>query len=391
MKFLFLLSLFFVPSCCQLFTDKMKGNKTILDPVVSNIKLYAHSVVALPIVSIGLVGNLLSLLVLTRPALKGVMYVYLRWLAVSNLCVLLAAVPALLDISHGLRGGFYAVAFYQAYLKIPLINIFMASSVYIIIFMTFNRFCSIWKPVFFKRFHTVKNAVVSITLCFLFGFVIHIPLCFQNTIVPQETWLETNHSVGSRVIFYESVENDLVADSPVFKAYLIISEIFLRIGPILVLAVLNPLIIFKYREIVQKKGRLQGKPQLMSPNVQVAVTVNVTFPFGSGPVRKIPLRAKEDRMMALLLVSLVLLFLVCTTPAAILSVSYSDKLTHDFGFQLFRAVANNLELLNFTLNFYIYCLCSSEIRTAFVDMFSSMFAFLRRTEPQSTVTVEVKS
>ena len=25
--------------------------------------------------------------------------------------------------------------------------------------------------------------------------------------------------------------------------------------------------------------------------------------------------------------------------------------------QVFRAVANNLELLNFALNFYIYCLC----------------------------------
>ena len=40
-------------------------------------------------------------------------------------------------------------------------------------------------------------------------------------------------------------------------------------------------------------------------------------------------------------------------------------------FQVFRAVANNLELLNFALNFYIYCLCSAEIRRAFVSLFKS--------------------
>merc|ERR1719320_1135565 len=71
-------------------------------------------------------GNLLSLLVLTRP----------------NLCVLITAVPALFDISQGFQGGSYTTAIYQAHFKIPLINSFMASSVYIIICMTINRYIS---------------------------------------------------------------------------------------------------------------------------------------------------------------------------------------------------------------------------------------------------------
>ena len=41
------------------------------------------------------------------------MYVYLLGLAVSNLCALITAVPALFDISSGLGGGNYTTAFYQ--------------------------------------------------------------------------------------------------------------------------------------------------------------------------------------------------------------------------------------------------------------------------------------
>ena len=44
---------------------------------VNNIKWIAYSVVAYVIVGVGILGNLASLVVLTRPNLKGVMYVYL--------------------------------------------------------------------------------------------------------------------------------------------------------------------------------------------------------------------------------------------------------------------------------------------------------------------------
>ena len=47
-----------------------------IDPTaetVENIKFVAYSVIAYLIVAIGMFGNLLSLVVLTRPNLKGVM------------------------------------------------------------------------------------------------------------------------------------------------------------------------------------------------------------------------------------------------------------------------------------------------------------------------------
>ena len=85
--------------------------------------------------------------------------------------------------------------------------------------------------------------------------------------------------------------------------------------------------------------------------------------------RRKSLQSPEERMLVMVLISIVILFVCCTTPAAVLSILISPSLDQHLGFQTFRAIANNLELLNFALNFYIYCLCSAEIRRAFVATF----------------------
>ena len=85
-------------------------------------------------------------------------------------------------------------------------------------------------------------------------------------------------------------------------------------------------------------------------------------------------------MLVLVLISIVILFVCSTTPAALLSIIIlSPSLSANLGFQIFRAVSNNLELLNFALNFYIYCLCSAEIRRAFVLTF--LWCRQRETKP----------
>lgn len=406
------------------------------DLIVQSIKWVAYSLVAYLIVGVGIMGNLLSLVVLTRPNLKGVMYVYLLGLAVSNLCVLITAVPALFDISAGIGGGHYTTAFFQAHLKLPLINSFMASSVYIIIFMTVNRYISIYKPTDFQRLHTLKNARLSISLSFFFGIIFHIPLCFQNQVTRHCPGRSDNlsdpdstNSTKDIICGWKSDENFFVSETYVFKAYLVISEIFLRVGPIVILAILNILIIHKFLKIAKKRQSLKNatmKPEQSSHNMSSAssspmpsrntssttqtstsssstaaascsTAVNQlsvpSYPSRAAspspssltsftpditpthhrvkPRKHKVLQNSEQRMLVLVLISIIVLFVCCTTPAAILSILFSVKLDHHLGFQIFRAIANNLELLNFALNFYIYCLCSAEIRRAFVALFKS--------------------
>ena len=46
------------------------------------------------------------------------------------------------------------------------------------------------------------------------------------------------------------------------------------------------------------------------------------------------LQSTEERMLVLVLISIVVLFVCCTTPAAVLSVLYSVKLDDHLGFQV---------------------------------------------------------
>ena len=127
----------------------------------------------------------------------------------------------------------------------------------------------------------------------------------------------------------------------------------------------------------------------LTPSMRSKCTPYLTPAHRRSTVKKNKvLQNSEQRMLVLVLISIIVLFVCCTTPAAILSVLFSVKLDHHLGFQIFRACANNLELLNFALNFYIYCLCSAEIRRAFESLFKSLCNCAQSLCSQVTVQVE---
>ena len=78
------------------------------------------------------------------------------------------------------------MAYFQAHLMMPLLNSFMAWSVYIIICMTVNRYISIYMPTYFQRIHTFKNAYVAIFFSFLGGVLLHVPLSLEYDVVACE-------------------------------------------------------------------------------------------------------------------------------------------------------------------------------------------------------------
>lgn len=445
------------------------------EATVEAINYVAYGIIANIIVGVGIIGNILNLIVLTRPKLKGVMYVYLLGLAVSNLCVLIIAIPALMDIAGNINSQNFITAFFQAHMEIPLLNSFMASSVYIIICMTVNRYISIYKPTHFQRIHTFKNAYLAIFFSFLGGVVLHIPLAFEHKVLEQCEVIPSPSAVlnldGSQegdklneeapalreVCIYLPKTNDSIVNHALFRVYLWISESLLRFGPIITLTILNILIIVRFHRIAMKREVLKGggtkqshrgsnggtnpppspftngsnanlssnggrlsvctttaNGRLSIPNGAIPITddrttsfaygqevtmtttctqitassvsrANTPLPMGSNGnspsrtpmIRGTPCRHSskrrglhnpEERMLVVVLIAIVILFVVCTTPAAFLSILVTDQLKRTVWFSVFRACANNLELLCFALNFFVYCLCSADIRRAFVDV-----------------------
>ena len=492
---------------------------------VATINFVAYNVVAFVIVGVGIVGNILNLVVLSRPKLKGVMYVYLLGLALSNLCVLIMAIPALMDIAGDMDSrDSYSIAFFKAHLEIPMLNSFMATSVYIIISMTVNRYISIYKPTDFQRIHTFKNAYIIMFISFLCGCALHVPLGFNyvvgencNRTATEETLNADDGGGGGgdeECDEYVVKSNNSIEEHILFRVYLWVSEALLRLLPIVTLTILNFLIIVKFRKIAKKRqvlktggggrhrrggpGCLAGVPSssggersstpiapalpsaytssssssacttstavrsasvtdangrlsvpavtvgciaedecsgAVNPTAEIVVAAKgdngaakgdngaakgdngtaakgdngpaasngglggiisrAATPLFAGPMRRVgsfrgtPQRASskrrglhnpEEKMLVFVLIAIVALFVVCTTPAALLSIVISDERKKKVWFSVFRACANNLELLCFACNFFVYCLCSAEIRRAFVDVLFENCAvrFVRR-------------
>jgi hypothetical protein len=160
--------------------------------------------------------------------------------------------------------------------------------------------------------------------------------------------------------YYTFVENFDVTSELVWKVYLILAEVIVRFGPAIILAVLNFLIIWRFRQITERRREILQGGGDMTGNDQLLLR-------GERISKKI---YKEEKRLVTLLSAIVLLFFATTTPVAFLGIFYSQTLDKNLYFQIFRAVANDLELCNFALNFYIYFLCSKEFRKKFLSFFT---------------------
>lgn len=334
------------------YEDYIKDiSKIQFDEPVLTLRKAAYTFISPSIIAIGILGNILNLIVLSRPFLKDAMKIYLTALAVTDLSIMFVEIPSIVRL-NGLHGQSYFVAFYYAHIEVFLVTFLIASSVYIVLCLTINRLYSVCFPNEFHNIHTNKNAKRSLIISYGIGIVISSPLTLlKNVCLIKEE--------GSHTLVWDFHENIPVTRTIYWSMYLLLSELIIRLGPIIILTTLNIIIIKKVREHAVTRDNL-------CTNALNLVKKESAQEQGmlSNHVKKI-----HDNKIIILLRAIVILFVITMTPSSLLSFLYSEIQESDLGFQVFRAVANILELLNFASNFYVYCLCSREFRGAFVNIF----------------------
>lgn len=310
---------------------------------VDRLKFIAYGIVSSVIIGLGILGNLTNLVVLTRPNLKGVTFVYLTWLAISDLMSLVVSLSSMFRL-HGMQPRTYAASLYYSHVEMPLVNAFMASSVFLVVALTVDRYFSVCLPTRFKEIHNTQRARRSIAAAYICAFVLYIPVCFQK--IP----IAVPFTNGTQ---YIACDNTHIVNHTIFKGYLMVKEVIVRIGPVILLAILNTTVIVTFRKTVRKRRDLL-KMSSVGP--------------GNQQHRDSGKKYREEQRLIILLAGIVILFFISMTPAAVLTILNSDDKEFNFGFQLFRAIANVLELSNYGMNFYVYCMCSSEIRRTFIAL-----------------------
>uniref|UniRef100_A0A914R1C5 G-protein coupled receptors family 1 profile domain-containing protein n=1 Tax=Panagrolaimus davidi TaxID=227884 RepID=A0A914R1C5_9BILA len=129
----------------------------------------------------------------------------------------------------------------------------------------------------------------------------------------------------------------------------------IRFINVFVLVALN-IFIAKFLQIAKKNRRLLTKRSITSdPD---AINKNDKNSL---------MRSFTEKRLTALMVAICAIYMIGNFPQIVVMVFQNESTEAMYSFQLFRHIANTLEVLNHCLNFFIFCLASSEYTRAFLN------------------------
>ncbi|XP_053647404.2 probable G-protein coupled receptor B0563.6 [Cherax quadricarinatus] len=309
-------------------SDLLVNCTEVDQPDLRYLRWTVYQVVFPVLVSIGVVANILNLVVLSRPAMRGVAYRYLNHLAVSDLLYLVFNVPFCMnDFSRisEMQEVPRASALYYANVGIPLVNLFLTMSEYIVVWLSYDRCLAVCSP---QKFSAKQRMEVVRVRC---GISLLLTV-FVYSLTPLGQVYRCDE-LGC------CVSESHYRNQPWYMGYEFFREIYSRFLPAVLITAFNVAIVVTLKQI--KKDR-------------------------DGDIIN-EARQERERRLFFLLVAITILFYVSAFPSAI----YKVLMFNDMYFiPYFRAVADVLEVSGHVFNFVLYFLFSPDYRKTLVGMTS---------------------
>lgn len=146
--------------------------------------------------------------------------------------------------------------------------------------------------------------------------------------------------------------NNKTANSSLYTAYSWIRQSVVIFIPAFVLILLNSLTVREFIRVRKMQEQWNGRQE---SSVQS------------------PRQPRDDNLVRLLMV-VTISFFITLVPAGVSNAIYTQIYSTEKDFEIFMAVTNDLEMLNHTMNFYLYVLCSKPIREAIKSVCSRQYA-----------------
>ncbi|XP_067134073.1 probable G-protein coupled receptor B0563.6 [Centruroides vittatus] len=288
------------------------------------------------IVSFGIISNILNIITLSKPSLNKTPYMFIKARSVSDLLLLLTIIPfTIQNLTPDEEWNNYYIVFYFAKLQLLFVNSLVGNSSLYVTALTIERYISICEPLKVLQENNRKRILIVIILIPVFTVLFHVPYTLNF-------YIQYDYN-SSNVTLYYFRDDDNTRNATFYQLYLLVLQSIFRIGPTLLIATLNLKIVVEYRKILNKRLKLSKT--------------------NSSDRLK-----EEERRLMFLLCGMSLMFFICNTPAAILVVITRDSLQKNYDFQVFRTIANLLEISNGSLSFVTYLASSRDFRRAAFDL-----------------------
>ncbi|XP_076248198.1 putative G-protein coupled receptor B0563.6 [Calliopsis andreniformis] len=311
------------------------------DPRTPTLRRISYGIILPAICCLGIIGNVLNLVVLTRRNMRGTAYIYMRGYSAAALLAIFFCIPfALRVLIHKETGRWsnWSQAFYHAHLELFLGNGCLGVGVMMLLALTVERYVSVCHPGQHTR-PLCGPPHLTVILIPLATFLVYLPSVFRGEIT-------TCLLAPGGPIIYQKRENQSFLDSLFYQVYKVMLEIIFKVAPTILLAGFNLRIMIVYKRSCERRRRM---------------TLSRTVSSDEDPRT-----FAEERRLVLLLGSTSILFLVCVSPMVILNVTLRESNLSHYPYQVFRALANLLEVINYSITFYIYCLFSEDFRNTLI-------------------------
>lgn len=295
------------------------------------------------VVGIGLLGNVVTIVVLTRRRMRSSTNVYLTALAVSDLLYLLFVFtlsfkhyPNICEPSFLLYWQYYGFGIWFT-------DATTYTSIWLTVSFTVERYIAVCHPMRGRLICTESRAKKVIVLVYVFCFVTTVttPLEYEATVIQDP---KDNSTLVSCVNFTKMAGNETYRT--VFYWFTTITFVFV---PLILLGIFNSFLIHAVRKGQQQRCRMTQVEQ--SDSIQT-----------------------QENKITITLIAVVILFMVCQIPTAI-SLIYDlfHQIPESLDEENIRLglgnIFNFLVTINAACNFMLYCALSDKYRRTFLLTF----------------------
>ncbi|KAL3860357.1 hypothetical protein ACJMK2_010493 [Sinanodonta woodiana] len=318
---------------------------------------YTWGVVANIIAVYGLIGNILSIIVLHHCQMRNSTSYYLISLAIYDILVLLSMVlfmslPTIYLEKNVMQNYFFAYKYMHPFVY-PVALIAQTGTVYTTLACTVERYIAVCRPLHAANTCTLSRTKRVIFIIFFCSITYNIPRfleyktiqvydSFSNTTVPEVTYTDLGmNKTFQRVYFVYS--------------YLL----FMFLLPFGIISILNILLI-----------RAVNNARLDRNVISASVS--------------------KEKNLTVMLIVLINTFLACQLPALfdniIFTISDQNKLRCSVAYVEFTTISNLLVVVNSAINFMLYCIVGKRFRHVFLKIFN-----LRKQKPRFRYTTHESS
>ena len=310
------------------------------------IELYLISVIGL----VGILGNMVSIIVLRQDKERRHTLLLLQVLAISDALYLVAALLRypmkymIDDVNQYHRMQLYVY---------PLLKMFQTITIWMMVLVTVDRFIYVCKPLHAQDIFNQTTRRTFAVLVFLFGTLYSVPRFLDRCLITYEV---CGNETVTGVIYKPMFNNAYYYNIYRYAMHLV----FLYLGPLVTLCVMNTRLIVTIRKSRQLHREMRVKGHYVS-------SANSRF------------TSQTENNATLVLIIIILVFIVCETPELILRIlivldQHVDSISAiSPAFYRFNTMSALFMVINCSINFFIYFLFGKRFRYIMKETFIYKF------------------